>query len=81
MLITGTMPVKPIEQSYDTEDQAAALKRFLNDHPGVRPETIDGEVIRGICACGTPITMNEKSYSYDPVSGYICPDCVIGDKA
>jgi hypothetical protein len=63
-----------VELRINTEDRKAGIRAFKDQYPTARVETIDGEFIRGICACGTPI-MYHESVPYNPEIGFQCDEC------
>ena len=76
MLIEGTIPVTTVSLQIETRDPAAAVRRFLQTYPDARPEALDGQIIRGVCACGSPVLEDTKGYRYDQEQEvYVCPAC------
>lgn len=75
MIITGTIPPKPVEEKFRNADAAIAVAAFRHLHPGARVETVDGQFVRAVCTCGQPIMINDTQYSFDPVRGWKCMEC------
>ena len=82
IVIEGTIPIQPVRVEVDSEDFRQAIGVFKYRFPDARIETINGRVVRGVCACGRPIFEDERDYRYqaegEGPGRYTCYHCLQG---
>lgn len=65
-----------VEIDAGTDDPREAVRHLIAQHQNARVESINGELVRGVCACGRPVMETTTGYAYDPEAHmYICPAC------
>lgn len=73
--IQGTIPIQTVTGEYAGTDVKAAVKQFMSQNPNARLEMIDGNFVRGLTFCNSPVMEREtgRKYNYD-MKRFYCTD-------
>jgi len=75
VLVEGHIPQQSVEEDVEAATRREAVIEFMKRHPGVCIESIDGEMIRGLCeSCSKPIMESDTEFNYDSEGVYWCKD-------
>jgi hypothetical protein len=82
LLVEGTIPIQHVEKGTAGTDRREAVRRFKEEHPLARVESIDGVFVRGFCiVCELPVLEDDRGYKYYSDSEtYVCPGCTTQGK-